>query len=157
MQNICRILQLTGISIMAVERDKSRREWMLLRMSTRDSVPLKVRHATKITCNSPRTHDCTAAISNLEHLANACWGVELHLLLALEKQLPCFSYPWKVFPETCESLTVRCVFWPWDIGRQSNHATPWPSNNSQVKRKNNRPRSIYQYSSMAPRLSGQNC
>ena len=26
---------------MAVERDKSRREWILLRMSTRDSVPLK--------------------------------------------------------------------------------------------------------------------
>ena len=26
---------------MAVEREKSRREWMLLRMSTRDSVPLK--------------------------------------------------------------------------------------------------------------------
>ena len=40
MQNICRILQLTNISIMAVERDKSRREGILLRMSTRDSVPL---------------------------------------------------------------------------------------------------------------------
>lgn len=42
MQNICRILQLTDISIMAVERDKSRRECMLLRMSTRDSVPLRL-------------------------------------------------------------------------------------------------------------------
>ena len=40
MQNICRILQLTDISIMAVERDKSQRECMLLRMSTRDGVPL---------------------------------------------------------------------------------------------------------------------
>ena len=42
MQNICKILQLTEISIMAVERDKSRREGMLLRMSARDSVPLTV-------------------------------------------------------------------------------------------------------------------
>ena len=41
MQNICRILQLTDISIMAVERDKSRREGILLRMSIRESVPLK--------------------------------------------------------------------------------------------------------------------
>ena len=41
MQIICRILQLSDISIMAVERDKSRREGILLRMSTRDSVPLK--------------------------------------------------------------------------------------------------------------------
>lgn len=40
MQIICRILQLSDISIMAVERDKSRREGILLRMSTRDSVPL---------------------------------------------------------------------------------------------------------------------
>ena len=41
MQIMCRILQLSDISIMAVERDKSRREGILLRMSTRDSVPLK--------------------------------------------------------------------------------------------------------------------
>ena len=41
MQIICRILQLSDISIMAVERDKSRRGGRLLRMSTRDSVPLR--------------------------------------------------------------------------------------------------------------------
>ena len=50
MQKICRILQLTDISIMAVERDKSRREGILLRMSTRDSVPLNKRiFVTRIT------------------------------------------------------------------------------------------------------------
>ena len=52
MQIICRILQLSDISIMAVERDKSRREGILLRMSTRDSVPFKaqlnISFATKI-------------------------------------------------------------------------------------------------------------
>ena len=52
MQNICRSLQLTDISIMAVEREKSRRERMLLRMSTRDSVPL-----TKTKYEIPQDHD----------------------------------------------------------------------------------------------------
>ena len=42
MQIICRILQLSNISIMVVERDKSWREGILLRMSTRDSVPLRI-------------------------------------------------------------------------------------------------------------------
>ena len=71
----------------------------------------KVTHATKSRA-TVWEHNCPAAACNVEYLANACWGAELHLLfwLALEKQLPCFSYPWKAFPETCESLTVRCVF-----------------------------------------------
>ena len=59
-----RILQLTDISIMAVERDKSRREGILLRMSTRDSVPLNKNFLKKIkgtlfTQQKPITHNAT--------------------------------------------------------------------------------------------------